>query len=267
MRQYVVDAFTSEVFKGNPAAICVLDKWLPEDLMTSITLENRLSETAFTVREGDAWHLRWFTTAGEINLCGHATLATAYVLMSFYGEKGPVRFSTLGGALEVRQGGGGMLKMDFPAYALREVPVADKIEKAMGARPARAFMGRDLLCVFDSASTIRALDPRDGDLLGLDGLLVHATAHGDDGTPYDCVSRSFGPKCGVHEDPVCGSGHCHIAPYWSGELKKPEILAWQASRRGGELRCRVEGGRVIIAGKAALYAKSEILPGLSKELK
>lgn len=257
MKQYVVDAFTDQVFHGNPAAICVVDAWPKEETMMAMTCENNLSETAFAVKEGESYRLRWFTPGGEIDLCGHATLACAYVLLNFY-EKGAskVVFQTLSGELTVEKRED-LYEMDFPAYNLAPVPVTQKMIDAIGATPVEAYMGRDLLCVFEDAETVRSLAPDQEKLMALDGLLLHATAKGSD---TDCISRSFAPKCGVAEDPVCGSGHCHIVPYWSGKLGKDSIVAYQASRRGGTLYCRMDGSRVKLAGKAALYSVAEIMP-------
>ena len=255
MKQYVVDAFTDKVFSGNPAAVCVMDKWLPDELMMSITIENNLSETAFCVKEGANYHLRWFTPGGEIDLCGHATLATAYTLFRFYEpELSELHFDTLSGKLIVVKNGE-LLEMDFPAYELAPVDVTDAIVDAIGARPRAAYMGRDLLCVMDSAEQVINAAPDQSKVMQLDGLLLHLTARGAD---YDCVSRSFAPKCNVAEDPVCGSGHCHIIPYWANALGKNELVAYQASRRGGVLYTRVEGDRIVLAGKAALYSEAEI---------
>ena len=249
MKQYVVDAFTDQVFHGNQAAICIMDEWLPEDLMMSVTKENNFSETAFAVKEGSKYHLRWFTSGGEIDLCGHATLACAYALFRFYiTDADEVVFSTLGGDLVVK-------RMEFPAYELRSVPVTKAMEEAIGAKPLEAYVGRDLLCVFDDEETVRGLRPDMAKLLDLDGLLLQVTAPGAD---VDSVSRSFAPKLNVSEDPVCGSGHCHIAPYWAKKLGKEEIVAYQASQRGGTLYCRVSGDKVFIAGKASLFSECEI---------
>ena len=255
MKQYVVDAFTDKVFAGNPAAVCVMDKWLDDELMQKITIENNLSETAFCVREGKNYHLRWFTPGGEIDLCGHATLATAYVILRFVEpELSEVRFDTLSGELIVTKNSG-LLEMVFPAYELKPVEVTEQMRDVIGAKPVAAFMGRDLLCVMDDEAEVRDCAPDMAKVMQLDGLLLHITAKGKD---YDCVSRSFAPKCGVPEDPVCGSGHCHIIPYWANALGKTELTAYQASRRGGVLYTRVEGDRVILAGKAALFSEAEI---------
>lgn len=255
MKQYVVDAFTDKVFAGNPAAVCVMDAWLPDELMMKITRENNLSETAFAVPEGEGYRLRWFTPGGEIDLCGHATLAAAYVITRFVQpELTTVRFKTLSGTLTVVKDGD-LFAMDFPAYELRPVPVTDAMEQAIGARPLEAYMGRDLLCVMDSEETVRGKDPDQTQLLSLDGLLLHTTAQGKN---FDCVSRSFAPKLNVPEDPVCGSGHCHILPYWAKQYGRDELVAYQASRRGGVVYGKLAGDRVTLSGKAALYAEAEI---------
>lgn len=255
MKQYIVDAFTDRIFHGNQAAICIMEQWVAEDLMMNITKENNFSETAFAVKEGEKYHLRWFTPGGEIDLCGHATLACAYVLFKFYiTDAAKVVFSTLSGDLVVERNGD-LLEMEFPAYKLEKIPVTQDMIDAMGATPSEAYMGRDLLCVFDDEKTVRNLQPDMNKLLDLDGLLLQVTAPGKN---TDSVSRSFAPKLNVAEDPVCGSGHCHIVPYWAKRLNKDSIVAYQASKRGGTLYCRMAGDKVFLAGKAALFSECEI---------
>ncbi len=255
MRQYVVDAFTDKVFGGNPAAVCVMDQWLEDDTMMKITCENNLSETAFAVKEGNNYRLRWFTPGGEIDLCGHATLATAYIITRFVDKtQDEIGFNTLSGILTVTKKGE-LLEMDFPAYELKKVEVTDAITEAIGVRPVEAWMARDLLCIFDNEDDIRSMTPDMEKVKKLDGVLLNVTAKGKD---FDCVSRSFAPKMNVPEDPVCGSGHCHIVPYWADKLKKSDITAYQASKRGGTLYCRVDGNRIKISGKAALYSVADI---------
>ena len=259
MKQYVVDAFTDSVFHGNQAAVCVLDAWPSEDLMMSITRENNFSETAFTVKEGEKYHLRWFTPGGEIDLCGHATLGTAYVLFRFYEQSADkLVFTTLSGDLIVTKNGE-LLEMEFPAYDLKPVEVTDAMEDALGVRPSAAYIARDLLCVLDDEQTVQELTPDLEKVKQIDGLLVHVTARGK---KEDCVSRSFAPKLAVAEDPVCGSGHCHIIPYWADALGKDELVAYQASKRGGTLYCRREGSKIFMAGKAALYSIDELFVGI-----
>ena len=230
LKQYIVDAFTDTVFKGNPAAICVLDQWLPDNLMQSITKENNLSETAFTVKNGENYDLRWFTPGGEIDLCGHATLACAYVLMNYYEQgKESVAFSTMSGKLTVVRRGN-LYEMDFPAYDLKQIPVTKEMTDAIGIAPKEAYIGRDLLCVFENTSIIKSLAPDLEKVKGLEGLLLQVTAR-TDGEAYDCISRSFAPKLNVAEDPVCGSGHCHIIPYWAKKLLKNGCLSGIPTRR------------------------------------
>ena len=255
MKQYVVDAFTDQVFHGNQAAVCVLDHWLSEELMMNITRENNFSETAFTVKEGEKWHLRWFTPGGEIDLCGHATLATAFVLLNYYEKDAQlVVFTTLSGDLIVTRKGE-LYEMEFPAYDLKKVDVTVAMEDALGASVKEAYLARDLLCVLDDEQVVRDLKPDLEKIKKIDGLLVHVTARGRDA---DCVSRSFAPKLSVAEDPVCGSGHCHIIPYWADLLGKDDLVAYQASKRGGTLFCRREGSKIFMAGKAALYSIDEL---------
>lgn len=201
-----------------------------------------------------SYHLRWFTPGGEIDLCGHATLACAYVILNFYEkEAAKVVFQTLSGDLVVERHGD-LYEMDFPAYELKSVPVTEQMIDAIGATPREAYMGRDLLCVFDDVKIIEHLNPDLSKVHALNGLLLHVTAKG---VETDCVSRTFAPKCGVPEDAVCGSGHCHIIPYWANRLGKDDIIAYQASKRGGTLYCRMVGARVKLAGKAALYSIAE----------
>ena len=255
MKQYIVDAFTDRVFHGNPAAICMLDRWLPEQTMIDLAMENNLSETAFAVKEGDHYHLRWFTPGGEIDLCGHATLACAFVILGYYEpDATEVVFDTLSGKLTVHRRGD-LYEMDFPAYELHPTDVTQQMIDAIGAVPKEAYIGRDLLCIMEDAQTVCDATPDQGKVQALDGLLLHLTAPGSE---TDCISRTFAPKCGVPEDAVCGSGHCHIVPYWADRLRKAEIAAYQASKRGGTLYCRLEGDRVKLAGKAVLFSIAEL---------
>ncbi|MCD8073867.1 MAG: PhzF family phenazine biosynthesis protein [Lachnospiraceae bacterium] len=257
MKQYIVDAFTDKVFHGNPAAICVMNTWLDEETMIQITCENNLSETAFAVPEGDGYYLRWFTPGGEIDLCGHATLGTAYVILTYLKpEWEEVTFQTMSGPLRVVRKGE-LFEMDFPVYDLKSVAVTSAITEALGEKPEEAYMGRDLLCVFEKEETVRNLTPDLEKVKALDGLLLQVTARSTNSS-YDCVSRSFAPKLDVAEDPVCGSGHCHIIPYWAKKTGKNSLTAYQASRRGGTLYCKMDGNRIYISGKVVLYSVAEI---------
>ena len=255
LKQYVVDAFTDRVFGGNPAAVCVMDQWLDDETMLNIARENNLSETAYAVKEGSDYRLRWFTPGGEIDLCGHATLATAYVITRFYEpEADEVRFQTRSGLLTVVKKGD-LLEMDFPSYKLKKVEVTDEMEEAIGVRPLEAYMSRDLLCILPTEDDVRNADPDMEKVKKLEGLLLHISAKGNE---YDSVSRSFAPKLNVPEDPVCGSGHCHIVPFWAVNDGKDKIVAYQASQRGGVLYCEYQGERIKMSGKAALFSEAEI---------
>ncbi len=255
MKCYHVDAFAEKPFEGNPAAVCVLDQYPSDELMLKIAIENNLSETAFAVKEGEHYHLRWFTPGGEIDLCGHATLGTAYVLFTFFEkEAASITFRTMSGPLTVVRKGA-LLEMDFPAYALKQVPVTDAMADAIGVRPAEAWLGRDLVCVLDHEDDVKNAAPNQAKLAELDGLLQHITAKG---TEYDSVSRSFAPKLAIAEDPVCGSGHCHIVPLWAQKLGKNKIVARQASKRGGTLYCEMQGERLTMAGSAVLYSIADL---------
>ena len=277
MKQYIVDAFTDKVFSGNPAAICILDEWLSDEIMLSIAKENNLSETAFAIKQVtkdsvNAIHykLRWFTPGGEIDLCGHATLACAFVIMNYY-EKNlkTVIFDTLSGKLTVNRKNGDLYELDFPAYDLKKVEITDEMIELIGKKPTEAYLGRDLMCVFDDEEFILSANLDSEKIKKLDGLLLHITAQHSNYSlnskiknttdKIDCISRSFAPKLNVYEDPVCGSGHCHIAPYWIKKLQKENLTAYQASKRSGTLYCSLaNNGRMKMSGKAALFAISEI---------
>ena len=256
MKQYIVDAFTDKPFSGNPAAVCVTDRWLKDETMQAIAAENNLAETAFVVKEGDRYRIRWFTPMIEEELCGHATLAASFVILSFLEpDADEVRYSSISGDLSVRRIGD-LFELNFPAYELREIPVTDDMERAFGARPEKAILGLDLNCVFENEAVVRGLDPDYELLKTLPGRIRNATARG---TEYDCVSRSFTPEITVPEDPVCGSAHCQIADWWAKTLGKKTIRAYQASERGGELLCEPLGnGRIALRGRAVLFAVSEI---------
>ena len=260
IRQYIVDAFTDRPFAGNPAAVCVMENWLSEESMMKLAMENNLSETAFIVKEAQGYHLRWFTPGTEVELCGHATLASAYVILNHVEpESSEVRFHTLSGVLTVKRKGS-LYEMDFPTFDLKEIPVTDEMEQAFGVRPVRAVLGLDLVCVFETEEQVRTMEPDQAMLMKIEGRLQNATAAGKDA---DCVSRSFAPKVAVPEDPVCGAAHCQIADYWSKELGKSKIHAYQASKRGGHLYCEMQAnGRISISGEAALVAVSEIVAEL-----
>ena len=239
--QFIVDAFTDTVFTGNPAAVCLLDEWLSDNTLQNIAKENNLSETAFTVKRNGYYDLRWFTPGGEIDLCGHATLATAFVLFQFKEKEAEnLTFATQSGELVVTKKAE-YYELNFPVYSMHQVPVTSEMEEAIGIRPLEAWLGRDLVCML----------PHENDVIA-------ATPDFDKVKNYDTVTRSFAPKLSIMEDPVCGSGHCHVIPLWAKKLGQEEFRAYQASKRSGHLICRLEGDRLYLAGKAALYSRGEI---------
>lgn len=255
LKLYQVDAFAEKVFEGNPAAVVPLDEWLDDELLRSIASENNLSETAFFVHESDGYRLRWFTPEAEVDLCGHATLATAHVLFEHLGFAGEeIVFESRSGQLRVRRCDLG-LELDFPAGARREIGIPSGMAEALGAKPRQAFEGDDCMVAFGSETDIRALSPDFRALARMPGRGVLATAPGDQ---VDFVSRCFFPRLRVDEDPVTGSAHCQMAPYWAERLGKDELIARQVSARGGTVRCRVAGERVRLAGPAVDYMAGTI---------
>lgn len=252
---FQVDAFTGSVFSGNPAAICPLENWLPDRTLQAIAAENNLSETAFFVRENGSFRLRWFTPACEVDLCGHATLASAYVLFSELKEPGEaVRFETRSGTLSVRREGARFL-MDFPARPPDKVNAEPELVPALGGRPLEILAARDYLVRYRTEDEVRALTPDMAVLKKLNRFAVIATAPGTD---CDFVSRFFAPAKGVPEDPVTGSSHCTLVPYWAAELGRSALHARQISPRGGEVFCKLNGARVELAGHTALYLRGRI---------
>jgi predicted PhzF superfamily epimerase YddE/YHI9 len=252
---FQVDAFSKNVFGGNPAAICPLNSWLPDATLQSIANENNLAETAYFVKTGERYHLRWFTPAIEMDLCGHATLASAFVLFEqlCYG-KDTIFFDTKSGELVVKRDGD-LLVMDFPSRPPRPVTPDPGLVAAMGGKPREVLASRDYFLVYDTEEEVLALQPDMTGLTKLDKPTFIATAPGND---CDFVSRFFAPKLGVPEDPVTGSAHCTLIPYWAEKLGKNTLHARQVSARRGELFCKLAGDRVEMAGHAALYLKGTI---------
>jgi predicted PhzF superfamily epimerase YddE/YHI9 len=254
---YQVDAFTSEVFSGNPAAVCILDSRLDDDIMQSIAAENNLSETAFLVRNDDTFDLRWFTPRTEVALCGHATLASAFVLFTCRDwPKEEIRFRTRkSGQLIVRKQNG-LLEMDFPSRPADNVVPPPGLKEALGVTSI-AVLGsvEDLMFVLESEKAVRELKP---DFSALERLECRGIIVTSRGSQSDFVSRFFAPRFGIPEDPVTGSAHCVLVPYWSSELNKKDLHAFQISKRGGELSCVNAGDRVKISGKAVLYLEGMI---------
>ena len=256
MKYYVVDAFAEQLFEGNPAGVSIMNKWLPDETMQKIAAENNLSETAFAVKEGEHYRLRWFTPADEIELCGHATLATAYVLANYYESNADTfKFQTMSGELVVLKKGE-YYELDFPSRMPEPFPLTEQMVEALGVRPVETYLGRDLMFVLEKEEDVYNASPDFSKLMNLpDGLGASITAKSE---KYDFASRSFFPKLNVNEDPVCGSAHCNFIPYWAKRLGKDELVARQLSRRGGTLYCRNDGDRVKISGSAVLYAIADL---------
>ncbi|ABS24829.1 PhzF family phenazine biosynthesis protein [Anaeromyxobacter sp. Fw109-5] len=255
-----VDAFTERVFAGNPAAVCTLERWLPDETLRAVAAENALSETAFLVREGGEggeYAIRWFTPEVEVDLCGHATLASGFVVLSVLEPaRAAVTFRSQSGLLGVSRGEGGRLVMTFPRRAPAPVEPPPLLVGALGRRPLETLRARDLVAVLDSEDAVRAAAPDLAAVAGLDALGLAITAPGSRGA--DFVSRYFAPQAGVPEDPVTGSAHCTLAPYWAARLGKRRLLAHQVSRRGGVVECEDTGEAVVLAGRAALYLTGEL---------
>lgn len=252
---YQVDAFTDRLFGGNPAAVVLLEHWLPETVMQAVAAENNLSETAFVVTGGPVFPLRWFTPTVEIDLCGHATLATAQVLFHHViPDASRVEFSTRSGTLWVTREGP-QLTLDFPSRPGVPAEVSGELVSALGVRPREVLRARDLMAVLDSESQVRALRPDMALLAALDDFAVIVTAPGDG---VDFVSRFFAPRGGVPEDPVTGSAHCTLAPFWAARLGRSTLVAKQVSARGGDLVCRLAGDRVLMTGQAVEYLQGRI---------
>ena len=253
--QYQIDAFTTRAISGNPAAVCPLDYWLDDRLLQAIAEENNLSETAFFVPSARGFELRWFTPVKEIDLCGHATLASAHVLFEVlgYGES-LITFETRSGDLFVRKNGA-LLEMDFPANAPTPCgSVPELLRTGLGRSPLEVLSADVYVAVFDSESTVRSIRPDHSLLSHLDLRAVIITAPGKDA---DFVSRYFAPKMGIPEDPVTGAAHCKLAPYWAKRLGKDRLTAKQVSRRGGDLICEMKGDRVLISGSAVTVMETK----------
>lgn len=256
LRQFQIDAFASRVFEGNPAAVVPLDRWLTDASLQAIAAENNLSETAFFVADGAQYHLRWFAPLGEINMCGHATLASAYVLFELLGYRGDtIAFNTRSGRLIVERQGE-RLAMNFPALLAQACPAPTALLAGLKHQPIEVFATDDYFAVYQHEDDIRGLAPDLAELSKLDRRGVCITARGKS---VDFVSRFFGPKWGIPEDPVTGSAHCTLAPYWAERLGKSRLVARQLSRRGGEVHCELRGERVIVSGSAVKFLEGEIV--------
>jgi PhzF family phenazine biosynthesis protein len=255
IKQYQIDAFADRVFKGNPAAVCPLEAWLDDALLQSIAAENNLSETAFFVKTKTGYNLRWFTPVTEVNLCGHATLAAAHVIFEHLGYPGPViHFETHSGLLTVERQVEA-LALDFPSKPPESCKTPEALLEGLGEHPVEVYAADDYFVVFDSESTVRAIKPDFGKLSTLDLRGIVVTAPGNE---VDFVSRFFAPKFGISEDPVTGSAHCELTPYWAAKLGKPILNARQISKRGGDIQCEMKGDRVRLAGRAVTFMEADI---------
>jgi len=257
---YQVDAFGSHIFEGNPAAICPLEKWLPDKLMQQIAMENNLSETAFFVKQERGYNLRWFTPKAEVDLCGHATLATAHVLFHHLSYEGTsISFFTKSGELTVTKKEDGWYAMNFPATSLHpEAPPLDLYHALSGEIADEVYKADDFMWVLDTEEKVRNISPDFNLLAKVDTRGVIVTAPAEDGN-IDFVYRFFAPAVGINEDPVTGSAHTMLVPYWAKRLDKKELAARQISERGGNLKCTLlDGNRVEISGQACTYMIAEI---------
>jgi len=254
---YQIDAFSDQVFRGNPAAVCILDNWLDESTMQLIAAENNLAETAFVVPKGRNYAIRWFTPKSEVDLCGHATLASAHVLFNYYNYKfHSIKFESMASGELLVTKDGQKLVLDFPADQIEKVAPPDSLLKAIGGKPIETYRGKtDFLLIFDSQSTIELLKPDFKQLSKVNtrGIIVSAR-----GEKFDFVSRFFAPQVGIDEDPVTGSAHTTLTPYWANKLNKTKLTAQQLSKRKGELVCVWDGDRVKISGSAVTYMIGEI---------
>lgn len=254
---YQVDAFASKVFEGNPAAVIPLENWLDDDLMQKIALENNLSETAFFVKTDTGFHIRWFTPEFEIDLCGHATLASAYIIKNFIDPSiAEINFSTEKAGILKASAGNGMYTLDFPSRMPEECEVPDNLLKSLGVSHAiDVLKSRDYFVVLPDEEAIKNVEPDFNLIKQLDSIGVIVTAKGKSA---DVVSRCFYPGAGIPEDPVTGSAHCTIVPYWSEKLNTTKIFCKQLSPRSGDLHCELKGDHVLMSGKCVLYLKGEI---------
>ncbi|MGC3996372.1 MAG: PhzF family phenazine biosynthesis protein [Anaeromyxobacter sp.] len=258
LRMWQIDAFAEQVFAGNPAAVCPLEAWLPDATLRAIAAENNLSETAFLLRDAAGWHIRWFTPVYEVELCGHATLASAHVVLTHL-EPGAraVTFASQSGPLTVSREPDGLLSMVFP----RHVPVPGApppaLVRALGRAPREAVLARDWIALLDGEEAVRACQPDLAAVRELPGHGLVVTAPARSGAGLDFVSRYFAPQAGIPEDPVTGSIDCALVPYWAARLGKRRLEAFQASARGGRLRCEDRDDSVVIAGRTAEYLSGE----------
>ena len=253
---YQVDAFASVIFKGNPAAVCPLKEWLPDQVMQNIAMENNLSETAFFIEENGIYHIRWFTPKAELDLAGHPTLATAHIILNELDKNiNTINFQTkIGDTLKVNLDKN-LYIMDFPSRPPKNINEIDILYEALGKKPRELLAHRDLIAIFDNEEEIKSIIPNMSKLMQLSYPSIVISAIGNE---VDFVSRNFAPKLGIPEDPVTGSSHCELIPYWSKILNKNEMIAHQLSERGGEIYCGLDNDRVSLGGEAITFLRGEI---------
>lgn len=259
VKQYIINSFTDEAFSGKQTAVCILNDEITEELMKKIAIENKIETTAFILKSGKKYSIRWFGNMGEIDICGYSILSCAYVILNYYDKnKEKIEFDTKLGKIGVDKNDD-VFEIDFPQYPVEKIEVTKDIEEAVCAKPKEAILGRDLILIFDNESEVENLRPDMEKLKKLKGMEVHATAMSE---RYDCVTRSFSPKTELNEGSVYGIGHCYVAPYWMDKLNKNVIGSRFISKRGGTVFCKtIKKGRVRLCGKAIVYAESEIYIG------
>lgn len=256
LKLFQADAFANELFAGNPAAVVPLQEWFPDHTLQQIAMENNLSETAFFIPDGNDFHIRWFTPLSEVVLCGHATLASAHILFAELGFNGQIiRFKSKSGLLTVERKGE-LLELNFPADFVKQTILPESVSIGMKVKPLEVYKGKtDYLLVYSTEEIIRSLDPDFSLLKNAEARGIIATAKGD---AVDFVSRFFAPAVGINEDPVTGSAHTLLTPFWANRLQKKTMTALQLSKRGGQLTCTLDNDRARIAGKAVTYLRGEI---------
>ena len=260
MKYFIVDAFAEELFKGNQAGVCLLDKWMDDDLLQNIASENNLAETAFIVKNGQQYDIRWFTPEVEMDLCGHATLASAFILSEFFDKNNNLfSFKTKSGLLTVSVNKENKLfEMDFPARKPKKTEINQIVQRAINAQINEAYISRDLLLIIDTEEQVKNLEINFDLLKTVNDCFAFIVSALSSNKGYDFVSRFFAPNAGIMEDPVTGSSHCTLVPYWAERLNKNELIAKQLSKRGGTLYCKNNGERIKISGRAKLFLEGEI---------
>jgi PhzF family phenazine biosynthesis protein len=260
MRYFVVDAFADELFRGNPAGVCILDNWVDDNLLQNIASENNLAETAFVVQNGSQYDLRWFTPEVEIDLCGHATLASAFIIINFFDKNNHfLSFNTKSGILTVNFNKiNDLYEMDFPARKPQKTEINQIVQKSINAQIKEAYISRDLLLLIDTEEQVKNLEIDFDKIKTIKDCFAFIVTAKSSSKEYDFVSRFFAPNAGIIEDPVTGSSHSTLIPFWAEKLNKNKLIAKQLSKRGGTLYCENNGDRIKISGKAKLYMEGEI---------